>query len=209
MNPDTNSAILAERLRRDPVVAVLRSLDPQSTASRARELFAMGIRHVEVTIQDAQGVDALRATVESCAGQERHIGAGSVISPAMAELAVNVGADFLVSPGLSSSIVRAAQSLGVAVLPGVATPSEIQEAISLGLRAVKLFPASQLGGAGYVRALRGPFPEVGFVPTGGVGFGSINSLLEAGAIGVGLGSELTRDSGLEELERWLTQHNSR
>ena len=127
----------------------------------------------------------------------------------MAELAIDIGANFLVSPGLSSSIVKVAQLRGVAVLPGVATPSEIQKAISLGLQAVKLFPVSQLGGAGYVRALRGPFPEVGFVPTGGVDFGSIDSFLEAGAIGVGLGSELTRDSGLEELERWLTQHNSR
>ena len=209
MNPDTNSAELAERLRRDPVVAVLRSLDPQSTASRARELFAMGVEYVEVTIQDTQGIDALRATVALCAGRERHIGAGSIISAAMAELAVGIGADFLVSPGLSSSIVEVARSRGVAVLPGVATPSEIQKAVSLGLQAVKLFPVSQLGGAGYVRALRGPFPEVGFVPTGGIDFGNIDSLLEAGAIGVGLGSELTRDSGLEELERWLTQHNSR
>ena len=209
MKPDINSAKLAERLRRDPVVAVLRALNPQDTASRARELFAIGIEHVEVTIQDKQGIDALRATVALCAEQERHIGAGSIISPEMAELAVDIGADFLVSPGLSSSIVRVAQSQGVAVLPGVATPSEIQKAISLGLQTVKLFPVSQLGGAGYVRALRGPFPEVGFVPTGGVDCGSIDSFLEAGAIGVGLGSELMRDSGLEELERWLTQHNSR
>lgn len=209
MKPDINSAKLTERLRRDPVVAVLRALNPQDTASRARELFAMGIEHVEVTIQDTQGIDALRATVALCAEQERYIGAGSIVSPEMAELAVDIGADFLVSPGLSSSIVRVAQSRGVAVLPGVATPSEIQKAISLGLQTVKLFPVSQLGGAGYVRALRGPFPEVGFVPTGGVDFGSIDGFLEAGAIGVGLGSELTRDSGLEELERWLTQHNSR
>ena len=208
MESDLNSVKLAGRLRRDPVIAILRDLDPQSTASMARELFAMGIEHVEVTIQDAQGIDALRATVALCGEQDRHIGAGSIISLAMAELAVDIGANFLVSPGLSSSIVKVAQSRGVAVLPGVATPSEIQKAISLGLQAVKLFPVSQLGGAGYVRALSGPFPEVGFVPTGGIDLGSIDRFFEAGAIGVGLGSELTRDGGLEELQQWLAQHNS-
>ena len=166
MKPDINSAKLTERLRRDPVVAVLRALNPQDTASRARELFAMGIEHVEVTIQDTQGIDALRATVALCAEQERYIGAGSIISPEMAELAVDIGADFLVSPGLSSSIVRVAQSRGVAVLPGVATPSEIQKAISLGLQTVKLFSGFATGWCWVCSCPERAFPRGRIRPNG-------------------------------------------
>lgn len=208
MEPDINSSRFSERLRRNPVVAILRGLDPENTASTACELLSIGIEHVEVTIQDPEGIDALRETLAMCAGQERAIGAGSIISPAMAELAVDIGAGFLVSPGLSPSIVKVAKTRDVVMLPGVATPSEIQKAVSLGMQSVKLFPASQLGGAGYVRALSSPFPGVGFVPTGGVGIGDINGFLEAGAIGVGLGNELMRDGGLDELEQWLRQRGS-
>ena len=166
MESDLNSVKLAGRLRRDPVIAILRDLDPQSTASMARELFAMGIEHVEVTIQDAQGIDALRATVALCGEQDRHIGAGSIISLAMAELAVDIGANFLVSPGLSSSIVKVAQSRGVAVLPGVATPSEIQKAISLGLQAVKTLSGLPTGRCWLRSCPERPFPRGRIRPNG-------------------------------------------
>lgn len=138
-------------------------------ASRARELAEAlargGIHCAEVTLRTPAGLEALSimAQVPGFAA-----GVGTVRSLSDLELARSAGATFVVSPGLDETIVASAQSSGLTVLPGVATATEVQHALRLGLRVVKYFPADQLGGLDGIRALRGPFPEVGFVPSGGV-----------------------------------------
>jgi 2-dehydro-3-deoxyphosphogluconate aldolase/(4S)-4-hydroxy-2-oxoglutarate aldolase len=138
-------------------------------ASRARELAEAlargGIHCAEVTLRTPAGLEALSimAQVPGFAA-----GVGTVRSLSDLELARQAGATFVVSPGLDEAIVSSAQNSGLTVLPGVATASEVQHALRLGLQVVKYFPADQLGGLDGIRALRGPFPEVGFVPSGGV-----------------------------------------
>lgn len=138
-------------------------------ASRARELAEAlargGIHCAEVTLRTPAGLEALSimAQVPGFAA-----GVGTVRSLSDLELARSAGATFVVSPGLDEAIVTSAQQSGLTVLPGVATATEVQHALRLGLRVVKYFPADQLGGLDGIRALRGPFPEVGFVPSGGV-----------------------------------------
>jgi 2-dehydro-3-deoxyphosphogluconate aldolase/(4S)-4-hydroxy-2-oxoglutarate aldolase len=138
-------------------------------ASRARKLAEAlargGIHCAEVTLRTPAGLEALSimAQVPGFAA-----GVGTVRSLSDLELARSAGATFVVSPGLDEAIVTTAQSSGLTVLPGVATATEVQHALRLGLRVVKYFPADQLGGLDGIRALRGPFPEVGFVPSGGV-----------------------------------------
>ena len=191
------------RLGEARMVAILRGSSPDATTALALELRSIGVRHIEVTMQDEMGLAALRQTIQEWPAGADPIGAGSVVSVAGAQLAVDAGAGFLISPGLSAAVVEFARDHDVAVLPGVATPTEVQHAIALGLSAVKLFPAAQLGGPAYLRALAGPFPGVRFVPTGGVDVDNADDYLAHGALAVGIGGRLTQPGGLDAVRRWL------
>ena len=200
---DARQAVFEGRLLDAKIVTILRGLTPDATTSLAVELRSLGVQCIEVTVQDEQGAQALRQTVHDWPAGPQMIGAGSIISPSLARQAIEDGAVFLVCPGLSSEVVGVARDCGVPILPGVATPSEVQRAAALGLTAVKLFPAAQLGGPAYLRALGGPFPSMKFVPTGGVSFDNAQAYLAAGALAVGIGGQLTQPSGLEALRRWI------
>ena len=117
------------------------------------------------------------------------LGAGTVTTAEQVEKSVAAGAAFMVSPGLDPELLALMQQTGLLVLPGVLTPSEVMLARRLGLRAVKLFPGS-LGGQSYLKSLLGPFPEVAFMPTGGVSLDNIGEWFAAGAFAVGVGGTL-------------------
>lgn len=129
-------------------------------------LIAGGLPLVELTLRTDAGLGAIEAA--RAAGTEALVGAGSVRSLTEARAAVSAGAQFLVSPGLDESIVAFAGEAGVEILPGVATATELMRARSLGVKVVKLFPAEAAGGARAVAALAAVFPDVRFVPTGGI-----------------------------------------
>jgi 2-dehydro-3-deoxyphosphogluconate aldolase / (4S)-4-hydroxy-2-oxoglutarate aldolase len=125
---------------------------------------------------------------------ERHsdavlLGAGTLRTPAQAGEAVAAGARFLVAPGLDDELVAAMRATGVVTMAGALTPTEVMRAQALEVDVVKVFPAA-LGGPAYVRALRGPFPDVPFMPTGGVSAANLREWLDAGVVAVGAGGEL-------------------
>lgn len=144
-----------------------------------------GIGQVEVTLDTPGALEVVRR--ERAAG--RGVGVGTVLSADGVRAAAEAGAAFLVSPGVKPAIVEAAVGLGVDVIPGALTPTEILIACDLGAAAVKLFPAP-VGGPAYVRALRGPIPDVPLVPTGGIAVEDARAYLDAGANCVGLGADL-------------------
>jgi 2-dehydro-3-deoxyphosphogluconate aldolase/(4S)-4-hydroxy-2-oxoglutarate aldolase len=148
-------------------------------------VLAAGVPLVEITL-DTPGA---RETLTRWRDAGRMVGAGTVVSPAQVDACVDAGASFVVSPGVVEPVIERARELGVDVLPGAFTPSEVLRARALGAVAVKLFPAST-GGPSHVRALRGPLPDVPLVPTGGIGVEDVTSYLEAGASCVGLGGAL-------------------
>jgi 2-dehydro-3-deoxyphosphogluconate aldolase/(4S)-4-hydroxy-2-oxoglutarate aldolase len=117
------------------------------------------------------------------------VGAGTIRDRDQLDAAVAAGADFLVTPHLDPRLLEAMLATGVPVLPGVMTPSEVAAALDAGAQAVKLFPASTVGPR-HLRALRGPFPDLPVVPTGGIGAADVRSWLDAGALAIGAGSEL-------------------
>lgn len=203
MTADSVQTDFEQRLGDAGMVAILRGLSPDATTALALELRSVGVRHIEVTMQDEMGLAALRQTIQDWPAGPDTIGAGSVVSVEGAQLAVEAGASFLISPGLSAAVVEFARDNEVAVLPGVATPTEVQHAIALGLSAVKLFPAAQLGGPGYLRALAGPFPSLRFVPTGGVDVDNADDYLAQGALAVGIGGRLTQPGGVDAARRWV------
>lgn len=189
-----------DRLSPVPVIAILRGYDDATTLTLATSCWAAGMRLVEVPVQGDDGFRALEVTAAEADRRGELVGAGTVYTVADAERALGCGARFLVAPGLDRDTVRFAAERGVPYLPGVVTPSEVQEAKRLGLRTVKLFPAGAMG-APWISALLGPFPEMNFVAVGGVSPRNAGDFLDQGAAGVGVGGALNDAAVVHELGR--------
>ncbi|MCA1849257.1 MAG: bifunctional 4-hydroxy-2-oxoglutarate aldolase/2-dehydro-3-deoxy-phosphogluconate aldolase, partial [Actinobacteria bacterium] len=129
------------------------------------------------------------AGVKENYGDEVLVGAGTLVTRAQVAEAAEAGASYLVSPGLDDEVVASMQATSLPAMAGVLTPTEVMRGVRLGVDVMKLFPGS-LGGPSYLRSLRGPFPDVPFMPTGGVSADNVGDWLAAGAIAVGAGSEL-------------------
>jgi 2-dehydro-3-deoxyphosphogluconate aldolase / (4S)-4-hydroxy-2-oxoglutarate aldolase len=149
-------------------------------------LTSSGIGLVEITLDTPGALEA----IERAAGIKATVGAGTVVRAEQVRVCAEAGARFVVSPGCLPDVVGEAHALGLTAIPGILTPTEVLTATSLGVEAVKLFPAS-LGGPSYLRTLRAPFAATRFIPTGGIELEDIPTYLEAGATCVGLGSSLT------------------
>lgn len=134
-----------------------------------------GLTTVEITLRTAAGLEAI-ATVRN--ETDLKVGAGTVLTSQQVDLAVAAGADYILSPGLSGDVVRRCRALGVPVLPGISTATELMRALELGVDTVKFFPAQHLGGPSGITALAGPFPGVRFLPTGGVTVDTLAAYLE-------------------------------
>lgn len=171
------------------VMAILRGLPPDETVALATRLWDAGVIVLEVPIGTAEAVDSLRAAVTVAAARGLRVGAGTVITAAQARAAADAGAGYTVAPGLDVTVLAASLSAGLPHLPGVGTASEVQQAYAAGCRWVKAFPAKALGAA-WISAMRGPFPEVRFVATGGLRVGDAQPFLAAGASVVALGAAL-------------------
>jgi 2-dehydro-3-deoxyphosphogluconate aldolase/(4S)-4-hydroxy-2-oxoglutarate aldolase len=152
-------------LTRCPVVPVVVLDDPANAQPLGEALLAGGIDIVEITLRTPAGLDAIRRLAGM---QGLHVGAGSVLVAEQVDQVVDAGARFIVSPGLSRKVVERSRALDVPALPAVATGSELMSAVELGLSEVKFFPAGILGGPAAIEALAAPFPNMSFMPSGGV-----------------------------------------
>jgi Entner-Doudoroff aldolase len=168
------------------VVAILRLRDHRLAVDVAEALARGGVRVLELTQDDPGALKALRA-VAAVPGVI--VGAGTVLDPATVPRLAEAGARFIVSPNTDPRVIGAALDAGLDPIPGALTATEVASAIEAGATLVKLFPAGPLGTA-YLRALRGPFGQVDFVPTGGIAHTAVHEWLDAGAVAVGLGSDL-------------------
>lgn len=182
-------ALLDEVFGRQRVMVILRGRPPARTVELAERAWDLGIELVEVPVQSEEGFAALAATVEAGRRVGRPVGAGTVIAPGQMDRVARMGARFAVSPGLDPALVSKAREDGLAYLPGVMTPSDVQAAAVAGLTYLKGFPASVLGPA-WFRAMQGPFPGIRFVATGGVDARNAKEFLDAGVAAVGVGSAL-------------------
>ena len=169
--PDGHATVL-ERLGELCLLPVVVLEDAADAVPLGRALAGGGLPVAEVTFRTAAAADAIRAMTDSRLsgpdGNELLVGAGTVVTPAQVDAAVAAGARFVVSPGLSAAVVERCQEHGVLALPGTATATEVQTALTMGLRTVKFFPAATSGGPAAVKALSAPFPQMRFVPTGGI-----------------------------------------
>ena len=159
----------------DKVIPVVVIKDLNDTIPTLKALKEGGINCAEITFRTACAGDAIKLGVESF--PEMNIGAGTVINLDQAQKAVACGAKFLVSPGLSEEVAVFAKEKGIAYYPGCVTPTEIMKAISLGITTVKFFPANIYGGLKALKALSAPFPQITFIPTGGVDLSNLEEFL--------------------------------
>lgn len=155
-----------------PVVVLKALEDTVPTLSALRD---GGIPAAEITFRTACARDAIALAAKEF--PDMYIGAGTVINATQANEAIDAGAGFIVSPGLSREVAAVCKERGIPYFPGCATPTEIMEAISLGFDVVKFFPANVYGGLGAIKALSAPFPQVKFLPTGGVDLSNIRDFL--------------------------------
>jgi 2-dehydro-3-deoxyphosphogluconate aldolase/(4S)-4-hydroxy-2-oxoglutarate aldolase len=173
-----SDAVLA-RLLAHRVVPVVVLDDLAHALPLAEALTEGGLPVAEVTLRTPVAVEAIRVLA---AETELLVGAGTVISAEQVDAAVEAGADFVVSPGFSSSVVLRCAELGVPAIPGVATATEVLAALDQGLAVLKYFPAEAIGGIPALKALSGPFPDVRFVPTGGVSPANLADYLAAPSV---------------------------
>jgi 2-dehydro-3-deoxyphosphogluconate aldolase / (4S)-4-hydroxy-2-oxoglutarate aldolase len=199
----TDSDWFEEAFAGAPLMAILRGMGVERSARLATTAWDLGLDSVEVPLQTADDELALRELVRLARERGKVVGAGTIITAEQVERAAGIGAAYLVSPGIDPVVVRAAQERGIPILPGVATPSEVQLGVSLGLTWLKAFPAEWLG-VGWFRHIRGPFPQVRFVATGGLDAGNVGSFLDAGVRVAAVGSALEDASQLDALAAVLS-----
>src|SRR3954464_10614212 len=182
-------------IREIGLIPVIRADSADAAIAVVDALAEAGLVIAEITMTVPGAIDAIEAVSKRFADRVL-VGAGTVTDADTARRAVDAGAEFIVSPCLVPEVIDAARRLDAAVLPGALTPTEIFAAHSAGADMVKVFPAQNLGGASYLRALRGPFPDIPLVPTGGVTLDNIGDFFAAGAAAVGVGSELVSKEAL-------------
>jgi 2-dehydro-3-deoxyphosphogluconate aldolase/(4S)-4-hydroxy-2-oxoglutarate aldolase len=171
------------------VVPLVQSDDPATALKISEALLEGGLDVLEVVLRTDAALDCLEAIAKEF--PKAHVGAGTVLSADQSEEVIRRGATFIVSPGLDPASVKVAKDAGVPILPGVSTATELQQAWNLGLRTVKLFPASLVGGPKMAKALSSVFRDVRFMPTGGVSPANLKDYLAVPAVLACGGSWLT------------------
>lgn len=178
------------------LVAIIRSPSGDQLVEVAEALVAGGIDVVEVTftVPDALGV---LSAVRKKLGNRILLGAGTILDPETCRAALLAGAEYIVTPTVNPKVIEMCRRYDKVVMPGAFTPTEVLTAWEAGADVVKLFPA-EIGGPGHLKALKGPFPQIRILPTGGVNLETIGDFVKAGACAVGLGSSLVEKSALEQ-----------
>jgi len=181
-------AAVLKRLQETGLVPVLRADSVEKAIALAEAVAAGGVDVLEVTMTVPGAVEVIEWLVKE--RPEILVGAGTVLDPETAERCIGAGAKFVVSPALNLKTIALCRRVSVAVLPGALTPTEIVTAWEAGADVVKVFPAGAMGGASYLKSLKGPLPQIEMIPTGGVSLANAKEFLEAGAFALGVGSDL-------------------
>lgn len=183
-------------LREIGLVPVLRAESEAQALALADAIAAGGVTVLEVTMTVPGAIRVMRRLAEE--RPDILIGAGTVLDPETARMCILEGAQFVVSPALNVRTIEMCHRYGVAVLPGALTPTEIVTAWEAGADVVKIFPASALGGAKYLKSVKAPLPQVEMIPTGGVSQSTAAEFLEAGAFALGVGADLVNLKAISE-----------
>ncbi len=203
-----NKQKVRDRIAEIGVVPVVRASSSREAFIAAEAVCQGGIPIVEITMTVPGAVEVIRELSKS-SGSEVLIGAGTVLDPDTARHCLDAGAQFLVSPGLNLPTVELAVREKILIMAGALTPTEVITAWSAGADFVKIFPCGQVGGAKYIKALKGPLPQIPLVPTGGVNLNTAAEFIEAGAAALGIGGELVQADALKSGKSQIISENAR
>jgi 2-dehydro-3-deoxyphosphogluconate aldolase/(4S)-4-hydroxy-2-oxoglutarate aldolase len=203
---DKNS--VRKRILEIGVVPVVRASSPREAMLAVEAVAEGGIPIVEITMTVPGAADVIRELAKTKSA-DILIGAGTVLDAETAKKCCDAGAQFLVSPGLDLETLAFAVKEKILIMAGALTPTEIITAWKAGSDFVKVFPCGQVGGAKYIKAVRGPLPQIPLVPTGGVNLNTAAEFIEAGAAALGVGGELVQADALKAGKREVIAENSR
>ncbi len=203
-----NKQKVRDRIAEIGIVPVVRASSSREALIAAEAVCQGGISIVEITMTVPGAVEVIRELIKS-SGSEVLIGAGTVLDPETACRCLDAGAQFLVSPGLNLPTVEFAVREKVLIIAGALTPTEVITAWNAGSDFVKIFPCGQVGGAKYIKALKGPLPQIPLVPTGGVNLNTAAEFIEAGAAALGIGGELVQADALKSGKSQIIVENAR
>jgi 2-dehydro-3-deoxyphosphogluconate aldolase/(4S)-4-hydroxy-2-oxoglutarate aldolase len=200
---DVFNRMIAEGLI--PVVRVTSAKEAIDVADAIKE---GGVSFIEITMSVQGAIDVIKELTQKYK-DEIIMGAGTVLDTETGRAALLAGAQFIVSPTLNLDLIQLAHRYSAVVIPGAATPTEILTAWNAGADMVKVFPAGQLGGPEYLKALRGPLPQILLVPTGGVNLQNAGAFIKAGATALGVGGELVDKKAVKEKKFNVITENTR
>ena len=188
-------------IREVGLVPIVRAPSPEDAFRAAEAIISGGIGIAEITMTVPNAIRAMERVTERY-GDKVLLGAGTILDPESCRAALLAGAEFIVTPSLDVRVIEMARRYSKPCFPGALTPTEVLTAWQAGADMVKIFPAGPVGGPKYIKALKGPFPQIDFVPTGGVNLETTPEFIEAGAAAVAVGGELVdlkalRDGKLE------------
>lgn len=179
------------------IIPVVRASTVEEANRAVEAICAGGIPVVEITMTVPNAISVIRELVQRRGGDVL-IGAGTVINAEQAESCVRAGAQFLVSPGLSTSVLSVARVHNRLAIPGALTPTELMQVLEHGAKLVKIFPCGNVGGPKYIKSLKAPFPHANLIPTGGVNAANAAEFIAAGAYALGVGADLVDATALRE-----------
>jgi len=190
------------------LIPVIRVSSPQEAVDVADAVKAGGAGFIEITMSVPGAIEVVKGLTQKY-GDEIIIGAGTILDPETGRVALLAGAQFIVTPTLNLALIELAHRYSTVIVPGAATPTEILAAWNAGADMVKVFPAAQLGGPAYIKALRGPLPQILLVPTGGVNLQNAGAFIKAGATALGVGGELVDKKAVKERKFHVITENTR
>jgi len=179
------------------IVPVVRTTSAESAIRAVEAIYKGGVRAAEITMTVPGAVRALEKVADQF-GDKIMLGAGTVLDPETARICMLAGAQFFVTPALRLSTIEMAKRYSKVICPGALTPTEVLTAWEAGADVVKVFPCGNVGGAKYIKALKGPFPQIEMIPTGGVNLETAGDFLKAGACAVAVGGELVDAKSIKE-----------
>jgi 2-dehydro-3-deoxyphosphogluconate aldolase/(4S)-4-hydroxy-2-oxoglutarate aldolase len=179
------------------IVPVVRAATVEDANRAVEAICAGGIPILEITMTIPNATSVIGHVVREH-GSTTLIGAGTVTTREQAEQCLRAGAEFLVSPGLSLPVLAVAQACAKLAIPGALTPTELMHAQDNGARLIKIFPCGNVGGPKYLQSLKGPFPHVALIPTGGVNVSNAAAYITAGAFALGVGGDLVNAAALRD-----------
>lgn len=190
---------IIEKIIDSGIVAVIRADSPSKAVEMCRACREGGIVAIEVTFSVPHAVEVIQQ-IDKEMGDQIFLGAGTVLDPYTAKIAIEAGAKYIVAPNLSEETALLCNKHRVPYIPGVLTPTEIVKALELGVPLIKLFPASAVGPS-YIKAIHGPLPQAKIMPTGGVELENVKEWIKAGAVAVGIGGGLTKGTKDQIVEK--------